>query len=320
VVVRLARDEEDLSFLERVGIQALPRVGDDGNGIGSLKRDPSLVLDPFVQKTHPGILRLMKAVGIVQLWKTLVPEDRQLLPPTGLPQVVQAGLVDEGVHYDDQRCLSYQIPKGLPSPWPGSFLLQRGGRELAQEGANLVEHHDIVTLLRWGPGGIGGGGGGWGKLPQAFQLNRQALLKLDLEEEALGVCQKGLKVDPREPIMLIRSRDIGASIATKSHDYNASGARTITTNLFPNEPPTPSSLMDHMKKLNALKPDPRDVEITHSHRRMQEGIENSVIVHKAHQCRDGIGRSRDMRQAASLYEQAAKKGSAEGELPLRFSF
>jgi tetratricopeptide (TPR) repeat protein len=149
-----------------------------------------------------------------------------------------------------------------------------------------------------------------------YRILSDALLKLGLEEEALEVCKKGLKVDPREPTLLIHSRNIRASIATKAHDYNASGAKKITTDLFPNEPPTPSAHYDQLKKLNALNPDPRDIENVNSLEKIEEGTRISAIVFKAHCFRDGIGTPKDMGQALTLYKEAAKKGSAEGEFLL----
>ncbi|CAF1335585.1 unnamed protein product [Didymodactylos carnosus] len=141
-----------------------------------------------------------------------------------------------------------------------------------------------------------------------FRVLSEALMGLELYSEAKGICNEGLKINPCDEILLVRSRDCSAFIAIQQTDQNA----RIDPETYAQQA-MKMSLSEHMAKCNNLTPKPSDVRIMTDMSEMMEVYQTNNIVNTAHKHRDGLfGTPKDEHKAMKLYDEASKRGSAEG--------
>jgi hypothetical protein len=115
----------------------------------------------------------------------------------------------------------------------------------------------------------------------------------------------GLKLNPRDDLLLVISRDCKAEAAKEAKDNASLPPHDINMSSAPTVP--------------LQSPAAEDVQVITSTAELQRHQHASAMTIEAHIERDGTGRSVNWAKAGELYEAAGKLGSAEGEEFLRNS-
>lgn len=137
------------------------------------------------------------------------------------------------------------------------------------------------------------------------RLLSEALIGLDLLEEASGVCQQGLELATDDEVLKTRLKEISLSRKQSTIDFQ----KKMMTKLR-NDPDSVDNTLEWTAKLN---PAPSDI--------LKISNQNDMIFHYklAKQVEEGNewqygfnGKKANPRKAKQLYEDAANKGSANG--------
>jgi TPR repeat protein len=183
----------------------------------------------------------------------------------------------------------------LPSVVEQAGLYARRGMCELQLGKYDLAREDAEDAIEREPNKVG-----------HHHLLSEALLRLDLISEAAAACREGLRVDPRDPVLLQRQRDCGAIQGQHVADKNPQTVLPALSVCI--EKVTAESTVLTLK--------PEDVFIV-THETFEEYwrayLERNRVMIKAHTLRDGSkDRGEGLKLAVRAYEEAAHIGSAEG--------
>ncbi|PAA75023.1 hypothetical protein BOX15_Mlig019947g1 [Macrostomum lignano] len=136
-----------------------------------------------------------------------------------------------------------------------------------------------------------------------YRILSEALYDLELYEEAVDACKDGLKIDPRDETLLVRSRDCQALVADakiKEHPVGG-GFNHIKT------PEVSRNLSAHFLKQAS------DVSDEDAYQMNMVHLQTAYEISKAHRIlHAGKGKVEEEKKALEIYQSAAERGSAEG--------
>lgn len=144
-----------------------------------------------------------------------------------------------------------------------------------------------------------------------YRILSEALLGLDLLDESLTICRKGLELDPRDSTLMLRAREINA---TKMN-------RDIDTMRFREDPQVTryktgqfdlNDMKEALERTKLVNPPSGEILVLNNSQmtRMREMIKTNA---QAHQWFHGMGGKKvDRKRAFQNFEKTAKLKNAEG--------
>jgi TPR repeat protein len=142
-----------------------------------------------------------------------------------------------------------------------------------------------------------------------YRILSEALMKLELYEESIQICELGLKIDSYEETLLLRKRDLNSRIEQKKTDFNNPRKDFKDFNNIELQ----EMQLNYEKKLNNLNPRTCDIENLDDIEKFFDRMKLTRLVKDAHSYFDGIrGKNKDIGKAIEIFKHAANNGNAEG--------
>jgi TPR repeat protein len=141
-----------------------------------------------------------------------------------------------------------------------------------------------------------------------YRILSEALMKLELYDESIKICELGLKIDSYEETLLLRKRDLLSRIMQKTTDLNnpRKDCKDIENEIR-------ERLPKYVQTLSNLNPRPCDIENFDSFEQFSEKMKLTQLVKDAHSYLNGVrGKNKDIGKAIEIFEHAANNGNAEG--------
>ncbi len=130
----------------------------------------------------------------------------------------------------------------------------------------------------------------------------ETLFHLGHYDEAEAACQKGLDLDPRDEVLLLRQRDCNAMDKTKDIETHPTGQSLSALQ-------QPGTIAIYLKKVRDLNPDANDIKIVQSKSELERPSEiNTAHFFMALSC----GLVVMEKKAFALFQEAGERGNAEG--------
>jgi len=145
-----------------------------------------------------------------------------------------------------------------------------------------------------------------------FRVLSEVLLQIKMHRESLAACLKGLAIDPRDGVLLLRERDCRALIESDETDKNPAFGRSFFKASGREE--MHDKFIEMTNRYSSLHRTSEDIEECPNLDKLLEGQKLSTSIAKAHQYEYGkFSTTQDSQEKAlKIFEAAAKKGSAEG--------
>jgi tetratricopeptide (TPR) repeat protein len=142
-----------------------------------------------------------------------------------------------------------------------------------------------------------------------YRLLSEALIGLDLLDDAFSACLKGLQLDSRDEVLLLRKRNINSLMIKKQTDENP---REDPKALIPRVEKDITFALNFMEQYQRLKP-ANEYVLDLDWNKYNQNMRLTSRLKEAHEWMNGInGKRVDKRKALRIFEETANRGSAEG--------
>lgn len=145
---------------------------------------------------------------------------------------------------------------------------------------------------------------------QYYHVLVKSLISLNQHKEALGACENGLKIDPRDKILLIEKRNCNAFITAKSVD--AGNPRPWSQDYDILQKKVWKQCPTYLQMAEKLTPNPEDIKVI-TFAEMISYRQMKLHLAKAHEPYLGSGKlQKTKKEALKIFQKAAKMEDAEG--------